>query len=90
MALSTLHDHHQWEGVIQDPAELLRYQEDKTSLQGDFFKWVDLSFDQKELDDYNMLPYPSEPNFFVKEVMASIANETIDMCTLRQGEFNFF
>ena len=91
MALSTLHDHHQWEGVIQDPSELLRYEADKTSLQGDFFKWVDLSFDQNELNDYDgmsSLLYPSEPNFFVKEIMESFTNETIDMCTLRQGEFN--
>ena len=96
MAISTLHNHHQWEGVILEPQQLLQYNRDKTALETDFFKWVELKYDQgsyhvndsfgEEEDDYDYL-YPSEPSFFVMEAIKYIRQNVIDMCTLLQGTF---
>ena len=36
-AISSIHSHHQWEGVVMDNRELLRYKRDRLSLAGDFF-----------------------------------------------------
>lgn len=72
-AISSMHTHHQWEGVVIDNRELVSYNEDKASLKSKFFKRVDQLFEKSES--------PEE-----KEMMEQLLSQKVDAITLRQGK----
>ena len=84
-AISTLHDQHQWEGVILKPAELRRYEVDKTSLIQDFFQRVPSS--SLILAEENGEAEILEESDDAKETMIDLLEEKIEPYTLRQGKF---
>ena len=74
-AISSIHDHHEWEGIVLDPSELRAYEQDKNSLLENFFQRVDIdieSGDQAETEDE-------------KAELDYILNQVIEPVTLRQG-----
>lgn len=72
-AISSIHTHHQWEGVVHDNRELVSYKEDTTSLRRIFFKRVDRLFQKRESEEE-------------KAMMKQLLDEKIDPLTLRQGK----
>ena len=78
-AISSIHTHHQWEGVVVDNRELLAYKKDKTSLRNNFFVRINELFEKEESENE-------------KEEMKSLLDNEIIPMTLRQGEeyFLFF
>ncbi len=75
-AISSLHAHHQWEGVALDPRELAAYKRDKKSLQSKFFGRVDDVFLGIEEDEE-------------RNKMKEILEERIVPMTLRQGKNHY-
>ena len=80
MGISSIHKKHQWEGVVKEPSELIRYEENNLSLLGDFFKRVDL--DGLDAADRTMDAEASpEESLFLNGFF-----DIIEPCTLRQGK----
>ena len=73
-AISSLHPHHQWEGVIYEQRELAKYKMDRTSLRSIFFQHVDTLFDEVEEDEEE------------KIIMKTLLDEFFCPMTLRQGK----
>lgn len=73
-AISTIHNCHQWEGVVQKNAELIEYKKDNTSLRPLFFQRVVGLNDVEE-----------EQSVLEKEKIRDLAGK-IEPYTLRQGK----
>ena len=83
-AVSSLHNQHQWEGIVLKHAELVRYKRDDQSLLNDFFIPVP---DIHDIATGNSLEDEEEvENAEVNNLLASLLDEKIDPITLRQGK----
>lgn len=80
MAISSMHKSHQWEGVIEVPSELARYEENNQSLLDDFFKRVDLDASDEVNRTMDAKASPEE-SLFLKGLF-----NIIEPYTLRQGK----
>lgn len=75
-AISSLHSHHHWEGIVMVHKELSSYEKNKRSLRPNFFQRVDDLFEKEESEDE-------------KNEMEHILNEKVEPMTLRQGKIIF-
>ena len=81
MAISSIHNNHHWEGVIEKPSELIRYKEDDRSLLDDFFMRVDLDGSEIEVNRTMDAEASPEETSFIKSLF-----DIIEPYTLRQGK----
>jgi hypothetical protein len=86
-AVSSLHNQHQWEGIVLKHAELVRYKSDDQALLNDFFIPV---LDIHDRATGNSLEDEEVENAEVKNLLASLLDEKIDPITLRQGKCILF
>jgi hypothetical protein len=84
-ALSSLHNQHQWEGVVFYQSELDKYRDDPNSLRSEFFQSVDLSDSE---DVLTILDY-QQTSIGEQIQLDAILNDEIEPYTLRQGMFYF-
>ena len=76
-AISSLHPHHQWEGIVLKHAELQGYKRNKKELIPSFFQRIDELFAEDE-------------SIEERAMMNSLLENQILPCTLRQGTTSSF